>query len=42
VEPDPDGLENAILSELLDVEADGSRETIVAHALIRGPETGER
>ena len=34
VEPDPDGLENAILSELLDVQADGGRETIVAYALI--------
>jgi Fe-S-cluster containining protein len=34
VEPDPDGLENAILSELLDVDADGDRETIVAYALI--------
>ncbi len=34
VEADPDGLESAILSELLDIEADGGRETIVAYALI--------
>jgi hypothetical protein len=34
VEPDPDGLENAILSELLDIEAVDDRETIVAYALI--------
>ncbi|MFB3901981.1 MAG: YkgJ family cysteine cluster protein [Acidobacteriota bacterium] len=34
VETDPDGLENAILCELLDVDADGGRETIVAYALI--------
>jgi len=34
VEPDPDGLENAILSELPEIEADGDRETLVAYALI--------
>ncbi len=35
VEPDPDDLENAILCELPDAEADGGPETIVAYALVR-------
>jgi len=39
VEADPDGLENAILSELLEIEADDSRETIVAYALIHDVRT---
>ncbi|RPJ58386.1 MAG: YkgJ family cysteine cluster protein [Acidobacteria bacterium] len=34
VEPDPDGFESAILSELPEIEADGDRETLVAYALI--------